>query len=219
MRVILSLAVVFVSVLRADEVTDRDAIDSVIEGVNDPLRRARLFTKDVDSTVNFDSLIDMHSALPARVPVPIRTPEPWRILSQPHLVSGTIHFITPDVAVVDGASVVRGAVTFAETVPLLFVLKREQVWRINAVRRICSGSPANPAQQVDKPTVFEGRCHRGLLGLETTESQLAGLSPSRMCSCHFRRVPENATKCPLRLSEPNDYTSTVNVVSVRSTGR
>jgi hypothetical protein len=146
MRVILCLAVVFVSVLKADEVTDRAAIDKVIEGVNDPLQRARLFTKDVDSTVNFDSLIDMHLALSARVPVPVGTPEPWRTLTQPHVVSGTIRFITPDVAIVDGASVVRGAVTFAETVPLLFVLKKEQSgWRISAVRQIRSGSPANPA--------------------------------------------------------------------------
>ena len=144
MRTIVCLAALFATMLKADEVTDRAAIDAVIDAVNNPLQRSRLFTKDLDSTVNFDSLINMHLDSPARVPVPVETPEPWRKLTEPHIVSGAIRFITPGVAMVDGASIVRGAVTFADTVPLLFVLKKEQAgWRINAVRRICSGASAN----------------------------------------------------------------------------
>ena len=142
MRVIICLAALFAIMLKADEVTDRAAIDAVIEAVNNPLQRTRLFTKDLDSTVNFDRLIDLHLASSATVPV--GTPEPWRLLTEPHIVSGAIRFITPDVAMVDAASTVRGAVTLAETVPLLFILKKEQAgWRINAVRRICSGASAN----------------------------------------------------------------------------
>src|SRR5215469_1215651 len=140
MRMIVCLAALFATMLKADEVTDRAAI----EAVNNPLQRTRLFTKDLDSTVNFDSLINMHLDSPARVPVPVGTPEPWRNLTEPQIVSGAIRFITPDVAMVNGASIVRGAVTFADTVPLLFVLKKEQAgWRINAVRRIWSGASAN----------------------------------------------------------------------------
>jgi hypothetical protein len=144
MRVIICLAALFAIMLKADEVTDRAAIDAVIEAVNNPLQRTRLFTQDLDSSVNFDRLIDMHLALSPNVPVPVGTPEPWRLLTEPHIVSGAIRFITADVAMVDAASTVRGAVTFAETVPLLFILKKEQAgWRINAVRRICSGASAN----------------------------------------------------------------------------
>src|SRR5215467_2646946 len=144
MRMIVCLAALFASVLKADEIADRAAIYAVIAAVNNPLQRTRLFTKDLDSTVNFDSLIDMHLDSSARVPVPVGTPEPWRNLTAPQIVSGAIRFITPDVAMVDGASIVRGAVTFADTVPLMFVLKKEQAgWRINAVRRIRSGAPAN----------------------------------------------------------------------------
>ena len=141
---IVCLAALFATMLKADEVTDRAAIGAVIEAVNNPLQRTRLFTKDLDSKVNFDSLIDMHLDSSARVPVPVGTPEPWRNLTAPHIVSGAMRFITPDVAMVDGASIVRGAVTFADAVPLLFVLKKEQAgWRINAVRRIWSGASAN----------------------------------------------------------------------------
>jgi hypothetical protein len=144
MRMIVCLAALFATMLKANEVTDRTAIDAVIEAVNNPLQRSRLFTKDLDSTVNFDSLIDLHLASSARVPVPVGAPEPWRNLTEPRIVSGAIRFIKPDVAMVDGASIVRGAVTFADTVPLLFVLKKEQAgWRINAVRRICPGASAN----------------------------------------------------------------------------
>ena len=135
--------------LKANEVTDRAAIDAVIDAVNNPLQRSRLFTKDLDSTVSFDSLINLHLDSSARVPVPVGTPEPWRNLTEPRIVTGAIRFITPDVAMVDGASIVRGAVTFADTVPLLFVLKKEQAgWRISAVRRIC------PGQRQSKPRSF-----------------------------------------------------------------
>ena len=70
MRVIICLAALFAIMLKADEITDRAAIDAVIEAVNNPLQRIRLFTKDLDSTVNFDRLIDLHLASSATVPVP-----------------------------------------------------------------------------------------------------------------------------------------------------
>lgn len=139
MRVVVCLAALFATVVKADEVTDRAAIQAVIEAVNNPSQRPRLFAKDVDSTVNFDRLIDLHLTSPARAGIPVGTPEPTRILTEPHIVSGAIRFMTPDVAIADGASVVHGAVTFADTVPLLFVLKKERgEWRIHMVRRLYS---------------------------------------------------------------------------------
>jgi hypothetical protein len=61
--------------------------------------------------------------------------EPWTELTVPRVVSGRIRFITADVAIVDGASTIRGAVTLTPSVPLLFVMKKSGVeWRITTVR-------------------------------------------------------------------------------------
>jgi hypothetical protein len=51
--------------------------------------------------------------------------EPWTGLTVPRVVSGGIRFITPSVAIVDGASIIRGAVMLAPRVPLLFVLQKD----------------------------------------------------------------------------------------------
>ena len=151
MRVILCAAAIFATIGRADEAKDRIAINEIIEAINDPDQRPTLFTKDADSTVNFDRLIDLHLRSTRNVGVGgVGIDETWRVLTVSRVVSGTIRFITPEVAIVDGASVIRGAVTLVETVPLLFVLKKEQaVWRICAVRRIVSAGthPSIPAAQ------------------------------------------------------------------------
>jgi hypothetical protein len=69
--------------------------------------------------------------------------ETWRVMTVPRIVSDSIRFITPDVALVDGASTIRGAVTMAQSVPLLFVLKKDGgEWRIHAVRRLAESAPA-----------------------------------------------------------------------------
>jgi hypothetical protein len=46
--------------LWADEARDRAAIDKAIAALNDPVQRANVLTKDVDSSVDFDRLIDLH---------------------------------------------------------------------------------------------------------------------------------------------------------------
>ena len=87
--------------------------------------------------MNFDRLIDLHLMSSGSVGGGVGIDEPWRVLTVPRVVSGTIRFITPEVAIVDGANLIRGAVTLAETVPLLFVLKKERTdWRISVVRRV-----------------------------------------------------------------------------------
>ena len=69
------------------------------------------------------------------VGIVIEMNEPWTELTIPRVVSGSIRFITPSVAIVDGASTIRGAVTLAPSVPLLFVMKKDGAgWRISAVR-------------------------------------------------------------------------------------
>jgi len=121
--------------LWADETQDRAAIEEVIAALNDPVRRVGLLTRDVDSGVDFDRLVDLHKKDSLFVGVVIGMNEPWTELTVPRVVSGSIRFITPSVAIVDGASTIRGAVTLAPSVPLLFVMKKDGAgWRISAVQ-------------------------------------------------------------------------------------
>jgi hypothetical protein len=140
MRVILCAVVILAAIGRADEAKDRIAVNEIIEAINDPVQRPTLFTKEADSTVNFDTLIDLHLRSRNVGVGGVGIDETWRVLTVPRVASGTLRFITPEVAIVDGVSVIRGAVTLVETVPLLFILKKEQtVWRICAVREIFKG--------------------------------------------------------------------------------
>lgn len=134
MKALFFLPLLFALSLQADEAQDRAAINKVIVALNDSAQRAGLFTKDVDSMVDFARLVDLHRAA-ASGPDIIGRDEAWTQLTVPRVVSGSIHFVTPNVALVDGASTVEGAVTLARRVPLLFVMRRESAqWKISAVR-------------------------------------------------------------------------------------
>jgi hypothetical protein len=136
MKVILVLALFSITRLWADEAGDREVITQVISALNDPVQRPHLFTKDADTAVDFSRLIDLHLTCLSCGVVHGRT-ETWREMTVPRIVSSNIRFVTPEVALVDGASTVRGAVTLVARVPLLFVLKKEgQEWRIHAVRQL-----------------------------------------------------------------------------------
>jgi hypothetical protein len=140
MKVLLFLPLSLAIALAADQAEDRAAIEKVIAALNDPAERANLFLKDVDSAINFDRLIDLH-----RLPAPPRgigMNETWRQLTVPRVVSERIRFVTPDVAVVDGASTIDGAITLARRVPLLFVMKKNGAeWRISVVRMLAEAVP------------------------------------------------------------------------------
>jgi hypothetical protein len=139
-KALLCLLAPLVAALAADVQTDRLAIEAAIAAVNDPELRPAAFTADAHSDVDFDRLIDLHWK-PAIV---IGMDEPWRNLTVPRIVSGKIFLIAPGVAVADCASTIRGAVTLAERVPLLFVLKKiGKEWRIAEVRL---GKPQPPRQ-------------------------------------------------------------------------
>jgi hypothetical protein len=134
-RALLCLPLLIATSLRADEAKDRASIQKVIAALNEPAQRAALFTRDATSDVDFDQLIDLHR--PDRfTPIrPIGINEPWTEFTLPRVVSGTIRFVTADVATVDAASTITGAVTLAPSVPLLFVMKRESAnWKVSSVR-------------------------------------------------------------------------------------
>lgn len=154
MKALLSFPLFFAAGLWADEAQDRTAIDKAIAALNDPVQRAALFTKDADSGVNFDRLIDLHTANTSRMVIGMN--EPWTQMTAPRVVSGSIRFITPDVATVDGASTIEGAVTLARSVPLLFVMKKEGAgWRISMVRVLATRTDAK-AQTRPIKTRFPG---------------------------------------------------------------
>lgn len=136
MKALLCLPLLLAAGLHADEAQDRAAIDKIIVALNDPAQRAVLLPKESDSNVDFDHLLDLHRRpMPPPGVVMTGMNEPWTELTTPRIVSGRIRFISPDVAIVDGASTIRGAMTFVRRVPLLFVMKRAPAgWRIEAVR-------------------------------------------------------------------------------------
>ena len=105
------------------EDADRAAIDRAIAALNDPARRPGLFTRDADCQVDFERLIDLHIRNTRPVIGVIGIDEPWSTLTTPRVVTGNIRFVTADVATVDGASVIQGAVR-----------KERGKRRINAVR-------------------------------------------------------------------------------------
>ena len=135
MKPILLLTLLTACAAQSNRAQDRDAIDKLILALNEPAHRAELFTKDADSAVNFDRLIDLHKRRAGSLSLTIGMDEPWVIMTLPRVVSGPIHFVKRNVATVDGASTVDGAVTLARRVPLVFVVKKQKgLWRIAAVR-------------------------------------------------------------------------------------
>jgi hypothetical protein len=141
MKAMLCLPLLFAAGLWADEAQDRAAIGHVIDSLNDPAQRDRAFAADADSPLDFDLLIRLHRRTPCLACVAIGMDEPWTVLTVPRVVCDNIRFIAPDVALVDGASIIPGAISLLPRVPLVFVLKKSGAeWKISAVRVL--GRPA-----------------------------------------------------------------------------
>ncbi len=82
-----------------------------------------------EATINF----------PGMPPLPPAGFYPWiNLWIYPRIVSGAIRFITPDVALAEGAWIYQdGAAT--QTIPLLFVMKKEgDNWKIASLRVLAS---------------------------------------------------------------------------------
>jgi hypothetical protein len=138
-KVALSFAALFLaSHALADEAADRTAIASVIRAVNDHSKPASaLLSSDADS-----SEIARLSNL---IPLPPAPPEPLSEVTQPRLVARSIRFITPEVALVDGAIAQFGSVILERSTPVLLVMRKEGAdWRIAAVRVMPSPSILAP---------------------------------------------------------------------------
>jgi len=160
-KAILCVPLFFAAYAYADQASDRVAIDRTIAAMNNLPQRGALFTQDADASSELARLPKIRPVailgpaadadpLPrTHQPTVTISKEPWgeatvnfpgtvslpplNILN-PRIVSGAIRFITPDVALAEGAWIYDDGVVM-RSVPLLFVMKREaDAWKIASLR-------------------------------------------------------------------------------------
>jgi len=163
-KTLVCLPILFASLALADDATDRAAIDRVIAGLNEQPRPAALFTGDSDARAELDRLpavapLEFRLRPPAADPAVLPgtssptvtiSHEPWgeaaidfpgrtlaAELTNPRISSGTIRWITPEVALADGSWTYRDKGGATQTIPLLFVVKKEGGnWKIAGLRTL-----------------------------------------------------------------------------------
>jgi hypothetical protein len=126
-------------VLAADEAADRAAIDKLISAFKDARSQANgrvgdLLASDVDRTEFNRELATLNAGMvdPSK--------GVWTEVGPAAIVVRSVRFLTPDVALVDGASVQIGSV-MTQRVPFLLIARRENTaWKI-AVLRTVTNSP------------------------------------------------------------------------------
>jgi hypothetical protein len=116
----------------ANAVAQERAIDNAIAALNDPQQRMTLFASGADAKAELARLDGIHTS---RFPGMLGVDEAWPELTTPRIVPGRIRRLTRTTAEVDGESRIEGAVTVRKSVPLRFVLRREEGrWRIVSIR-------------------------------------------------------------------------------------
>ncbi|SRR5258708_3477439 len=133
MKLISCIFLVFAALAHADEAADRSAIERVIRYLNDSQTASSkkqisiLFIADADS--DLDRLTELNGRWLQL------SSEPWSEMTSPRLTIHSIRFVTPEVALVNTASVQYGSNIPVRRIPVLFVMKKEGAeWRIAALR-------------------------------------------------------------------------------------
>lgn len=123
---------IFSPFARADERTDRLAIERIVDALNDYKSGAgqqqvsTLFTADAETQLSL--LSELNQKL-----IPRGTP--WSEVTKARIALHSIRFITPDVALVDAANTQYGSTILVRRVPVLLIMKRETIgWRIASIR-------------------------------------------------------------------------------------
>ena len=135
MKPILCLSLLFSACMWADEAADRVAIEKVIGALNEPHRGphakslSALFTSDADPA-ELRRLSDMEGRM-RQV-----SDGPWSEATAPRIVSESIRFVTPDVALVDAAIAQYGSLLASREPVLLLMKKQGTEWRIASVRLV-----------------------------------------------------------------------------------
>ena len=162
MKSVLCLPLLLASYASADEGADRLSIDRAIAALNELPQRPALFTGDAFS--EFDRLPntktgafrvlgsqeDPASLAPIDHPMVVISHEPWGEATitfpgasshpavemlNPRIASAVSRFITSDVALTEGTWTYKNDGGTTQTVPLLFVMKKEgDSWKIASLR-------------------------------------------------------------------------------------
>src|SRR4051812_15833323 len=162
-RLILVVQVLFASGASADEVADRIAIVHSISTLNESPPHVPLFTEEGNGSVEFERLRNANPRL-FRIVAPgqdstMRTDrpsvtishEPWgeATLNSPSQLPGdssrNITFVTSDVALAQGFCTFEDNDGIRQTKVLLFVMKKENGWKIASIRVLAPYLVAQPA--------------------------------------------------------------------------
>ena len=132
MRWVIFGLLIFSAFARADERTDRIAIERIVDALNDydpgagQQRVSTLFTADAENQLSGLSELDQRL-------IPAGTP--WSEVTKPRIVLHSIRLFTSDVALVDAANTQYGSTILVRRVPVLLIMKRETSgWRIASLR-------------------------------------------------------------------------------------
>jgi hypothetical protein len=126
MRTLIAILLLCAGLAFADTPADRTAIEQVINSLSTANPVSVLFTADADSQ------LDRLTQQPAD--------EIWSEVfhptnRRPHLAIQSIRFLTPEVALVDAASIQIGSITLMRRVPVWLVMKKEGAgWKIASLR-------------------------------------------------------------------------------------
>ena len=132
----------------ADRAAIGGAIAALNESTNEPSQRAAIFAADGNAAAELARLRRVNPAFrivgPAEGSVPLSTitisKEPWgeariNFPIEPPTVRPSITFVTPDVALAEGAVAYLDDHFTPQSIPLLFVMKREGGdWKIASLR-------------------------------------------------------------------------------------
>jgi hypothetical protein len=123
------LSILVATWARADDASDREAIEHLIAAVNN---HSKSFT-DVfaaDAPENERSILTAHE-------------EPWSEVTSPRITIRSIRLITPQVALVESANTQYGSTIVVRTTSMLLVMKKDEgQWRIASVRALQDPSAA-----------------------------------------------------------------------------
>ena len=156
MKAFVCLLLLFTAYARADEPADRAAIARTIDALNDCPRCADpftdLFTGDADGRGVPEQLRregDRYRQWPAcafEQPTITISKEPWGEYTlnypcsvlptqTPRIASGTVRFLTSDIALANGEATYRNGSGVIHSTPLLFVMQKVRgVWKIASMR-------------------------------------------------------------------------------------
>jgi len=110
---------------KADETSDRAAIESVIAALNTHSKPVASHFTPVAPAADVQALTRLAGAFR----------EPLSEVTAPHFIIRSIRFVTLGVALVDAEKDVQyGSLVFKPSVPLVLVMKKDTEWRIAAVR-------------------------------------------------------------------------------------